>query len=153
MDSKRDIFDKIMSLPILKCFYPFYKMHKELLLYLFFGGASFIVSVGSYTYFDLSLNLNELIANFWSWILALLFAYITNKIWFFNIRTITIALLLKEIIKFFTGRLATLLVEECILYIFITKLDFGSIAVKIFAQIVVIILNYIISKVIVFKEK
>ena len=78
---KKDIFDKIMSLPGLRIFEPFYKKNKEVLLYLFFGGLSFIVSVSSYAYFNLVLDLNALIANIFSWILAVIFAFVTNKIW------------------------------------------------------------------------
>lgn len=42
MNKKKDIFDKIMSLKGIKLFYPFYEKHKEMLLYLFFGGLSFV---------------------------------------------------------------------------------------------------------------
>ena len=58
-----------------------------------------------------------------------------------------------EIINFFGGRLFTLVVEEVILLIFINKLHFNSILVKVAAQFVVVVLNYIISKLIVFREK
>ena len=53
---------------------------------------------------------------------------------------------------FFGGRLFTLVVEEAILAVFITWLGFNSMAVKLIAQVVVIVLNYIISKLIVFKK-
>lgn len=84
MNKKKDIFDKIMSLKGIKLFYPFYEKHKEMLLYLFFGGLSFVVSVISYAYFYYAVEWNELIANFFSWVLAVLFAYVTNKIWVFD---------------------------------------------------------------------
>ena len=47
MNEKKDIFDKIMSLPGLRILEPFYKKNKEILLYLFFGGLSFLVSISS----------------------------------------------------------------------------------------------------------
>ena len=53
--------------------------------------------------------------------------------------------------SFFAGRLVTLLIEEVILFIFITWLGLPSMVVKIMAQIIVIVLNYIISKLFVFK--
>ena len=56
-------------------------------------------------------------------------------------------------IHFFGGRLFTLVLEEVILFIFINKLHFNSILVKIAAQFIVLVLNYIISKLIVFREK
>ena len=58
-----------------------------------------------------------------------------------------------EAFHFFTGRLFTLIVEEAILLIFISELHFNSIVVKVVAQVVVVVLNYIISKLIVFREK
>ena len=148
---KKDIFDKIMSLPGLRIFEPFYKKNKEVLLYLFFGGLSFIVSVSSDAYFNLVLDLNALIANIFSWILAVIFAFVTNKIWVFCSRNDSFLEFLKEMFSFFAGRLATLGVEEAILLIFITWLSFNSMVVKVIAQIVVILLNYVISKLFVFK--
>ena len=56
-------------------------------------------------------------------------------------------------IHFFGGRVATLLVEEAIIFVFITILDFRSVPVKAAAQVVVLVLNYVISKLWVFKKK
>lgn len=153
MNEKKDIFDKIMSLPGLRILEPFYKKNKEILLYLFFGGLSFLVSISSYAYFNLVLSMNELIANIFSWILAVIFAFVTNKIWVFCSKNDSFLDFMKEMLSFFAGRLATLGVEEAILLIFITWLSFNSMAVKVVAQVVVILLNYVISKLFVFKEK
>ena len=152
MNEKKDIFDKIMSLPGLRILEPFYKKNKEILLYLFFGGLAFFVSVSSYAYFNLILDMNELIANIFSWILAVIFAFVTNKIWVFCSKNNSFSEFLREMFSFFAGRLATLGVEEVILLIFITWLSFNSMAVKVVAQIVVILLNYVISKLFVFKK-
>ena len=151
MTEKKDIFDKIMELPILRIFNPFYKKNKEVLLYLFFGGLTFCVSIASYAYFNLALNFNELIANVFSWILAVTFAYITNKIWVFRAPVFTESEFIKQILSFFGGRLVTLGVEEAILFIFITCFNLNSMIVKVVAQIIVIVLNYVISKLWVFK--
>ena len=48
MQEKRDIFDRMMALPLLNIFEPFYKKNKEVMLYLFFGGLTFIVSIATY---------------------------------------------------------------------------------------------------------
>ena len=60
---KPDIFDKIMHLPGLRVFEPLYKKYKEVLLYLFFGVLTTVVSIGSYAFFNVTLGINELIAN------------------------------------------------------------------------------------------
>lgn len=149
----RDIFDRIMGLKILKPFYPIYHQHKEILLYLFFGGLTFIVSIGSYAFFDISIKLEPLIANIFSWILAVLFAYITNRIWVFQNTAGGFADILKEILSFFGGRVVTLIMEEIILYVGIEILSVNSIAVKVIGQIVVIVSNYFISKIVVFRNR
>lgn len=148
---KKDIFDKIMSLPGLRIFEPFYKKNKEVLMYLFFGGLTFLVSVVTYAYFNVALGMNELIANIFSWIIAVAFAFITNKIWVFCSKNDLFTEFIREMFSFFAGRLVTLLIEEVILFIFITWLGLPSMVVKIMAQIIVIVLNYIISKLFVFK--
>ena len=88
MDTRKpDIFDRLMHLPVLNIFEPFYKKHKEMLLYLFFGGLTFVISVITYAFFNVSLGMNELVANIFSWILAVLFAFFTNRIWVFDGKT------------------------------------------------------------------
>lgn len=153
MQEKKDIFDKLMALPVLNILEPFYKTHKEVLLYLFFGGLTFIISIASYAFFDITMEMNELVANIFSWIIAVLFAYITNRTWVFENTKSGAAGIAQELIMFMSGRVATLVVEEAILLVFITWLGFGSMVVKIVAQVIVIVLNYIISKLIVFKKK
>lgn len=152
MEENKDIFDKIFELSILSRFALVYKKNKEVLLYLFFGGLTFIVSIGTYAVFNVFLGINELIANVMSWIFAVLFAFLTNRIWVFQAPTNTIQEFVKQMVSFFGGRLITLAVEEVILLVFITILGFGSMLIKVVAQIVVIVLNYIISKFYVFKE-
>lgn len=150
---KEDIFDKIMKLPGLRMLEPFYKKYKEILLYLFFGGLTFVVSIVTYAYFNVVLGINELVANVISWVLAVLFAFVTNRIWVFQAPTHTAGEFVRQMVSFFGGRVLTLVVEELILLVFITVLHFASMPVKVVAQIVVIVLNYIISKLIVFRKK
>ena len=149
---KEDIFDRIMRLPGLKKLQPFYKKYKEQLLYLFFGGCTFLVSIFSYAIMNRGFGINELIANVISWILAVIFAFFTNRIWVFQSPTQGLVPFLRQMLNFFAGRLATLGVEELIILIFITMLGFKSMVIKVIAQIVVIILNYVISKVWIFKK-
>ena len=48
VEEKKDIFDKLMHLPVLNIFEPFYKKHKEVLMYLFFGGITFFLNIALY---------------------------------------------------------------------------------------------------------
>ena len=138
--------------PVLRIFNPFYKKNKEILLYLFFGGLTFLVSIISYAFLNIQIGWNALIANIGSWILAVSFAYVTNRVWVFDSNAETTADFIKEITSFIGGRVATLVIEELILFIFITNLGMNSMLVKIVAQVIVIVLNYVISKLIVFKK-
>ena len=147
---KDDVFDRLMRLPVLRIFEPFYKKHKEVLLYLLFGGLTTLVSIASFALF-IALGINELIANVPSWILAVLFAYVTNRTWVFSSEADTKGAVIREMASFFGGRLATLLVEEALLAVFITWLGLPEMWVKVAAQIVVIVLNYVVSKFFVFK--
>ena len=151
MNKDKDIFDRIMEWKILSIFNPFYKKYKEVLLYLFFGGLTTIISIGSYAFFDVSMHMNPMIANIFSWILAVLFAYVTNRIWVFDSNAEERRI--QEMVSFFGGRVATLLMEEAILYVGINLLSMNSIGVKVAAQILVLIGNYLISKLFVFKGK
>ena len=150
---QQDIFDKLFDLPFLKWAQPFYSKNKEVLMYLLFGGLTTVVSILSFWLLTSGTGLNELIANVISWILAVLFAYVTNRTWVFQSKASGGKEIFREIISFFGGRLATLGMEELILFVFVTKLGWNSMAVKIVAQVVVIVANYVISKLFVFKKE
>ena len=152
MDEKKDIFDRLMGLRPFRPLWPFYVKYKEPLLYLFFGGLTTLISIFVFWLFNSPLGLNELVANLISWLLAVLFAFLTNKTWVFQSGGQEKGFL-SLMLSFYAGRLVTLGVEELLLLVFITWLGFNSMAVKIVAQIVVIILNYVISKLLVFRNK
>ncbi|MCD8212054.1 MAG: GtrA family protein [Oscillospiraceae bacterium] len=130
-----------------------FEKYREIIMYLVFGVLTFLVSVLTYALFNVGFQLNELIANVISWIFAVTFAYITNRIWVFQSRAYGARNVILEILRFFGGRVFTLIVEELILYIFITRMGYNSMLVKIAAQVIVIVLNYIISKLFVFRKK
>ena len=132
-----------------------YLKHKEIINYLIVGILTTIVSLLSYYILVITiLNPNnplELqLANITSWIIAVIFAYITNRKFVFNSKNNNI---LKEALKFCTSRLTTLFIDMFLMFILVSKLNFNDKTIKIIIQIIVTILNYIISKLLVFKEK
>lgn len=149
---KKDIFDRIMLLPVLRLFYAPYKKYKSVLLYIFFGGLTTIVSIGSFILFNTGLNVDALLANIFSWVCAVLFAYATNRVWVFASKAKGTGVV-KEMLSFFTGRLVTLGLEEVLILIFVTLLSFNSTLIKTLGQVVVLVLNYVISKLFVFRSK
>ena len=132
-----------------------YSKYKEVINYLIFGVLTTVVSLLTYYLLVLTiLNPNnpiELqIANIISWITRVTFAYITNRKYVFNSKDKNIT---KEIIKFYSSRLTTLFIDMIIMFIFVTNLNFNDKLIKIIVQIIIIILNYILSKLLVFKKK
>ncbi|MCR4636520.1 MAG: GtrA family protein [Butyrivibrio sp.] len=153
LEEKKDIFDRIMSLPVLNIFEPFYKKHKEGLLYLFFGGLAFFLSIFLYWFMYSVMHLNELVNNTIDWIICVAFQFFTNRTWVFDGKVDNTRDFVKQAASFTLGRLFTLVVEDVLLFIFITLLGFAQMPVKLAATFVVIALNYVISKLFVFKEK
>ncbi len=150
MSNKKDIFDRIMALPVLRIFEGFYKKNKSALLYIFFGGLTTLVSIASFKIvYDIGDNTHA--ATIVSWVLAVLFAYVTNRTWVFENKASGKGII-REAVSFFTGRIATLLLEYVILLSFIDWLGFDPLAVKVFAQVAVFVSNYLLSKFIVFKK-
>ena len=147
-----DIFDRIMSVRWFSPLQPFYQKYKEPLLYLFFGGLTFFLSIGLYWLFAYPFGFEPLVANIISWILCVSFAYITNRTWVFTQKAHGGKSIMREAISFAAGRLATLGLEELILWLGITVLGVNDLIVKIIGQVLVIIGNYVISKWFVFRK-
>lgn len=136
-----------------------YTKYKEVVNYLIFGVLTTIVSLATkyallFTILDARNSVQLQIAVIVSWILACLFAYITNRIWVFESKSKD---MLKEVIKFFGARLATLGMEMLIMFIFITALGLNSdmwvVIWTLVTQVLVVIGNYVLSKLIVFRNK
>ncbi|MBQ8696918.1 MAG: GtrA family protein [Clostridia bacterium] len=151
MTEKKDIFDRIMELPGLRVFGGFYRKNKSVLLYIFFGGLTTLISIGSFVGLY-ALTENTHIANIGSWVLAVLFAYVTNRTWVFEDKAHGRGIF-AEAGAFFLGRAATLFIEDIILAVFIDGCGFRPVIVKTAAQVVVFVSNYLLSKFIIFRKK
>ena len=94
------------------------------------------------------MGINELVANVLSWIITVLFAFLTNRVWVFQSPTNGVSEFVKQMFAFYSGRVITLIIEEVILLVFITWLGFNSMVIK----VIVILLNYVIRKLVIFKK-
>ncbi len=137
-----------------------YKKYEEIINYLIVGGLTTVVAIGSkllllFTILDQTNGLELQIAEIISWFLAVLFAYITNRIFVFKSKTKG-SKSVKEIINFFKGRILTQVIQMFIMYFFVTllKLDsnFWILFFTLVCQIMQVVLNYIISKLLVFNK-
>ena len=132
-----------------------YQKDKEIINYLIFGVLTTIVSLSTYYLLTTTiLNPNnpiELqITNVLSWILAVNFAYFTNRKYVFNSNEKNI---LNEMTKFYLARLASLLIDMFLMYVLVSVLKYNNKIMKIIVQIIVVIMNYIFSKVLIFKNQ
>jgi putative flippase GtrA len=148
-----DIFDRIMGWRIFRPLQPFYRKYKEPLLYLFFGGLTTLVGLATFWLFVYPCGLNPLIANVISWVICVAFAYVTNRTWVFTDKAHDRKGIVREIVSFTLGRLATLGMEELVLWVGIDLLGINSMIVKLIAQVLVVIGNYVISKLLVFRKE
>ncbi|HBG4644838.1 TPA: GtrA family protein [Clostridioides difficile] len=128
------------------------KKHRETILYLFFGAFTTLVNIVSYLFFTRVILFNFMVANALAWILAVLFAYVTNKFFVFESKRIEIRFVFKEFLSFVSFRLLSGVVEMLIMYVMIDLLFVNDVIVKVFTNIVVIVLNYLFSKMIIFKK-
>ena len=87
-----------------------------------------------------------------AWALAVLFAYLTNRSMVFHSTAAGAQEIMKEIGSFFACRLGTGVVDWAIMFVFVTVLHFNDMIIKILANIIVIILNYVLSKFVIFKK-
>ena len=125
---------------------------KEVLLYIFFGALTTVVNLGSFYVMNTILNWNKNVANLIAIILAVLVAYITNKDLVFHSEAKSIKERFQEFIKFMLGRAFTMIVEF-VGGLFLFKLPIPNIITKSSLTIIVIILNFFISKFFAFKSK
>ena len=130
-------------------------LNKEVIMYLIFGVLTTVVSLlvyygCIYTFLNPENAVQLQIANIISWIAGVAFAYITNRKFVFESNESN---QLKEISKFVTSRLATLFLDMIIMFIGVTCLHGNDKIVKLISQVLVIIGNYIFSKIFVFKKQ
>lgn len=124
------------------------RLDKELFWYVVFGTLTTIVNI--VVYFALEyIGVNYIISNIIAWFLSVLFAYVTNRIWVFESKSPDI---LKEMVLFFSGRIFSGVLDTALLYLFVDILTLGNTFSKIAVEIIITILNYLLSKLIVFKE-
>lgn len=95
---------------------------------------------------------NTLQANATALIISILFAYITNKIFVFGSKTDSVKEIFREFFSFLACRLGTGALDMAFMYVFVDILGFYDILMKILSNVIVIILNYIFSKLIIFAK-
>ena len=125
-----------------------YKKYKEIINYMIFGGLATLVNFISYYIFAKTLNVDEVISSGLSW-----FCAVTNKLFVFESRKNTKREMIKEMISFFLARiLSGALCDVGTFALMVKVLNINDIIAKLVTQVMVVIVNYIFSKLIFKKE-
>ena len=159
IDKVEEFCLKILEKIHLKKLADWYRKHQEGMRYLIFGGLTTVVNILAYIIFakvilkgiedeNVIVNISEVVA----FIAAVIYAYITNKIYVFKSKTENLKELIREIISFtgcriFTELISILMMNMAVWY------NINDIFMKIVSSIVIIILNFVFSKIFIFKKE
>ena len=130
-----------------------YRKNEEAVSYLFRGGVAFVLGTGLFYVFANVMGLYEQIANILSWVICVIFTYLTNRTFVFCSKVRGLKNIFKEFKDFVTARLLTLIMENAILFVMIDLLSVNNMISKLVGQFAVIVSNYFLSKLWIFKNK
>ena len=128
-------------------------VNRETIMYGIAGVATTVVNFIAYHLFCNVLLIPNLIANAIAWVIAVAFAYVVNARWVFQDKKEGVPEESKKVVKFFGARLVTFFVEEAGMFLLVDVLHGPNLFMKAIVAVLVIILNYVFSKLIVFKNK
>lgn len=127
--------------------------YREIAAYLIFGVLTTVVNIVVYWLAAHPLNIGTVPSSVIAWIAAVLFAYITNRSLVFHSDASGAAGILREIVLFFGARLATGVIDWVFMYVSVDLLHYNDVIMKVIANVIVVILNYLASKLVIFRNK
>ncbi len=145
-----DTMDKLLEL---------YKKYRELIVYFITGVLTTLVNWVSYALFVEIFGWSVAVSNALAWIVAVIFAYLVNKLWVFQSYSWELRFIVRECFLFISARILTGIVEiagvPLLVKIGLNQPFFGvkGMCAKIVISVIVMILNYVFSKLIVFRTK
>lgn len=128
------------------------KKQKELILYLVFGVLTTVVNIVTYYVCTKICHIDYQISNIISWIISVTFAYITNKLYVFESKGKDKKETIKEMLSFYWFRVLSLGIDLLGMYLMFSVLSINDMIAKVISNVVVIILNYVFSKLFTFKN-
>lgn len=127
--------------------------NRETISYLVFGVLTTLVDAVVFYISNKIFNIEYVLATVIAWVLAVLFAYFTNKIWVFNSKSMNLELMIREAFAFFIARILSLGFTIVWMICFVEILKSDEFIAKLLANIFVVIMNYFFSKLLIFKNK
>ncbi len=138
---------------MIRVFRELFEKYRSQILYVFFGGCTTLVNLGVYHLCYRILGIANVPSTVIAWLLAVIFAFITNKIWVFDSKSRAGNVLFHEIWSFFAARIATGLLDVGIMYLAVDVMHWNDTLWKLISNVIVIILNYVASRLFIFKKK
>lgn len=129
------------------------KKHEEVISYLFFGGLTTLVNYIVYLPCYNLLHLSGAVSNAVAWVAAVAFAYLTNKPFVFKSHDWSAKTVIPELTKFVSCRIGSGLLETAIIFVLVDWLGLDGNIIKLATSVLVVILNYVASKLLVFQKK
>ena len=129
------------------------KKYKSFIAYAVFGVFTTIVNIITYNVCYYNLEMSNTLSNIVAWVLAVTFAYLTNKVWVFDSKSWDWQILRKEVPAFISCRLATGVMDLIIMFVCVDILGWHAMLMKLLSNVLVIILNYVFSKLVIFKKR
>ena len=134
-----------------------YDKYRLIVMYGIFGVLTTVINIAAYWMFAHPMGMLDAygskLPNALAWIVSCTFAFVTNRIWVFESEAHGIGAITREAVYFFACRLATLGIETVIMHVFVDVLEFNDLMIKVIANIIVIVTNYVFSKLVIFKKK
>ena len=128
------------------------KKHRDIVSYLFFGVLTTVVNYIVYLPCYNLLSFSAAISNMIAWIAAVAFAYLTNKPFVFHSNDWSIKTVIPELTKFVGARIASGVLETGIIFLTVDLLRWNGNVMKLVTSVLVVIINYVASKLLVFRN-
>lgn len=130
-----------------------FNKYRTPVLYLFFGGVTTLVNIAAYYLVARIFGIDPIPATLIAWLISVLAAYLTNRKWVFDSHAASARDVLRELSAFLGARVFTGLLDLGMMYLFVKKLYFDDMLIKIVSNVIVIVLNYVFSKFLIFKRQ
>ncbi len=127
--------------------------YKGLILYGIFGVLTTIINIATYAVCYRVIGIANVPSDIIAWVVGVAFAFITNKLYVFGSKSMDMKTLFPELAKFVAARLATGVLDVIIMFIGVDVMHGPDVILKVASNVIVIILNYVLSKLVVFKKQ
>ncbi|MCI6020615.1 MAG: GtrA family protein [[Bacteroides] pectinophilus] len=134
-------------------------LNKETISYLIFGVLTTIINIVVFwlAQRELALVMSEdaasLVGNVIAWVISVAIAFVTNKLFVFESKSMAFKVVMAELTGFVIARLLSLAFDEGFMFVAIVLLGMNSLLAKIISNVFVVIINYVLSKFFIFKNK